>query len=111
MQIRAKREEFLDALYWSQSTVERRNTMPILANVLVETHGNRIRLTGTDLEVGVRASLNGEILVSGSVTVDARKLYEIVRELSEEFVDVKRLDNDRVEIQSGKSVFKMVGLD
>ena len=111
MQIRAKREEFLEALYWTQSTVERRNTMPILANVLVETHGNRIRLTATDLEVGVRASLNGEILTSGSVTVDARKLYEIVRELSEEFVDLKRLDNDRVEIQSGKSVFKMVGLD
>ncbi len=111
MQIRAKREEFLDALYWTQSTVERRNTMPILANVLVETHGNRIRLTATDLEVGVRAALNGEILTSGSVTVDARKLYEIVRELSEEFVDLKRLDNDRVELQSGKSVFKMVGLD
>lgn len=111
MQIRAKREEFLNALYWSQSTVERRNTMPILANVLVETQGNRIRLTGTDLEVSVRASLNGEILTSGSVTVDARKLYEIVRELSEEFIDLKRLDNDRVEIQSGKSVFKMVGLD
>ncbi len=111
MQIRAKREVFLDALYWSQSTVERRNTMPILANVLVETHGDRIRLTGTDLEVGVRASLDGEIIAAGSVTVDARKLYEIVRELAEEFIDLKRLDNDRVEIQSGKSVFKMVGLD
>ena len=111
MEIRAKREEFLSALYWTQSTVERRNTMPILANVLVETHANRIRLTATDLEVSVRASLNGEILTSGRVTVDARKLYEIVRELSEETLELKRLDNDRVEIQSGKSVFKMVGLD
>jgi len=111
MEIRAKREDFLSALYWTQSTVERRNTMPILANVLVETHANRIRLTATDLEVGVRASLNGEILTSGRVTVDARKLYEIVRELSEETLELKRLENDRVEIQSGKSVFKMVGLD
>ncbi len=111
MEIRARREDFLSALYWTQSTVERRNTMPILANVLVETHANRIRLTATDLEVGVRASLNGEIVTSGRVTVDARKLYEIVRELSEEMVELKRLDNDRVEIHSGKSVFKMVGLD
>ncbi len=111
MEIRARREDFLSALYWTQSTVERRNTMPILANVLVETHANRVRLTATDLEVGVRASLNGEIITSGRVTVDARKLYEIVRELSEEMVELKRLDNDRVEIQSGKSVFKMVGLD
>lgn len=111
MEIRAKREDFLSALYWTQSTVERRNTMPILANVLVETHANRIRLTATDLEVGVRSSLDGEIVTSGRVTVDAKKLYEIVRELSEETLELKRLDNDRVEIQSGKSVFKMVGLD
>jgi DNA polymerase-3 subunit beta len=111
MEIRAKREEFLSALYWTQSTVERRNTMPILANVLVETHANRVRLTATDLEVGVRASLDGEIITAGRVTVDARKLYEIVRELSEETLELQRLDNDRVEIRSGKSVFKMVGLD
>lgn len=111
MEIRARREDFLNALSRTQGTVERRNTMPILANVLVETHANRIRVTATDLEVGVRASLGGEIVTAGRVTVDARKLYEIVRELSEEMIELKRLDNDRVEIQSGKSVFKMVGLD
>lgn len=111
MEIRAKREEFLGALSRIQGTVERRNTMPILANVLIETHTNRIRVTATDLEVGVRASLNGEIVTAGRVTVDARKLFEIVRELSEETIELQRLDNDRVEIRSGKSVFKMVGLD
>ena len=111
MEIRAKRDDFLNALSRIQGTVERRNTMPILANVLIETHTNRIRVTATDLEVGVRASLDGEIVTSGRVTVDARKLYEIVRELSEDHIELKRLDNDRVEIQSGKSVFKMVGLD
>ncbi len=111
MEIRAKREDFLSALSRAQGTVERRNTMPILANVLIETHTNRIRVTATDLEVGVRASLNGEIVTAGRVTVDARKLFEIVRELSEETIELQRLDNDRVEIRSGKSVFKMVGLD
>ncbi|MCY4443006.1 MAG: DNA polymerase III subunit beta [Deltaproteobacteria bacterium] len=111
MEIRARREDFLSALSRTQGTVERRNTMPILANVLIETHTNRIRVTATDLEVGVRASLNGEIVTSGRVTVDARKLYEIVRELSEEMIELQRLENDRVEIRSGKSVFKMVGLD
>ncbi len=111
MEIRARREDFLGALSRTQGTVERRNTMPILANVLIETHTNRIRVTATDLEVGVRASLNGEIVTSGRVTVDARKLFEIVRELSEETIELQRLDNDRVEIRSGKSVFKMVGLD
>ena len=111
MEIKARREDFLSALSRIQGTVERRNTMPILANVLIETHASRIRVTATDLEVGVRASLDGEIVTSGRVTVDARKLYEIVRELSEEMIELKRLENDRVEIRSGKSVFKMVGLD
>lgn len=111
MHIKTKREDLSSALYWTQSTVERRNTMPILANVLVETHANRIRLTATDLEVGVRAAFDGEIVTSGRITVDAKKLYEIVRELSGDAIELKRLENDRVEIQCGKSVFKMVGLD
>ena len=111
MHIKAKREDLASALYWTQSTVERRNTMQILSNVLVETHANRVRLTATDLEVGVRAALDGEIVTSGRITVDARKLYEIVRELSDDAIELKRLENDRVEIQSGKSVFRMVGLD
>lgn len=111
MEIRARREDFLGALSRIQGTVERRNTMPILANVLIETHTNRIQVTATDLEVGVRVSLKGDIEVVGSVTVDARKLFEIVREMSEETVELKRFGNDRVEIRSGKSVFRMVGLD
>lgn len=111
MEIKAKREDFLVALSRTQGTVERHNPMPILANVLIETHTDRIRVTTTDLEVGVRASFNGEIVTSGRVTVDARKLYEIVRELSEEMMELKGLENDRVELRSGKSVFRMVGLD
>ncbi len=111
MEIKATREDFLSALSRIQGTVERRNTMPILANVLIETHTNRIRVTATDLEVGVRASLNGDIVTAGRVTVDARKLFEIVRELSDEMIELQRLENDRVEIRSGKSVFRMVGLD
>jgi len=80
MEFKAKREDFLTALYWTQSTVERRTTMPILANVLIELHNGNTRVTATDLEVGVRAKLNGEILQEGAVTLNAKKLYEIVRE-------------------------------
>ena len=111
MELKAKQEDFVQALYWAQSTVERRNTMPILANVLIECHGGAIRLTATDLEIGVRAKLEGEILSEGRVTLNAKKLYEIVREAPEETVYLRRLENEWVEIKSGKSVFKMVGLD
>ena len=54
MEIKAKRGDLLATLYWTQSIVERRNTMPILANVLIEAQKNDIRVTATDLEVGVR---------------------------------------------------------
>jgi DNA polymerase-3 subunit beta len=111
MRIKAKREIFLDALYWTQSTVERRNTMPILANVLVEAGDGTVRLTATDLEVGVRASLDAEVLDDGKVTANAKKLYEIVRELSEPTLELAGLKNHWVEVKSGKSVFKIVGLD
>lgn len=111
MEIKAKRGDFLATLYWTQGIVERRNTMPILANVLIESSKGNIYLTATDLEVGVRGRLDGEVSHEGTITVNAKKLYEIVREAPEEILQVKRLDNDWVEIKSGKSVFKIVGID
>ncbi|NIO07083.1 MAG: DNA polymerase III subunit beta [Deltaproteobacteria bacterium] len=111
MEFKVKREAFLNALYWTQSTVERRTTMPILANVLIEFQKGNTRVTATDLEVGVRAKMDGEIVEEGAVTLNAKKLYEIVRESGGETIQLKRLENDWVEIKSGKSVFKMVGLD
>jgi DNA polymerase-3 subunit beta len=111
MELKAKREELLATLYWTQGIVERRNTMPILANVLIESHKGKIHLTATDLEVGVRGKLDGEVSQEGMVTVNAKKLYEIVREAPAETLLLKRLENEWVEIKSGKSVFKIVGID
>ena len=111
MEIKAKRGDLLATLYWTQSIVERRNTMPILANVLLESQKKDIRVTATDLEVGVRGNVEGHVVKDGSVTVNAKKLYEIVREVPNEQVHLKRLENDWVEIRSGKSIFKIVGMD
>ena len=111
MEIKAKRGDLLAMLYWTQSIVERRNTMPILANVLIESQEGAIHVTATDLEVGVRGKVDGEIAKDGTVTVNAKKLYEIIREVPSEQVQVKRLENEWVEIKSGKSVFKIVGMD
>src|SRR6185369_11829774 len=111
MEFRAKKIDLLGALYWTQGIVERRNTMPILANVLIESRKGGIHLTATDLEVGIRGKLEGEVVHEGVVTVGAKKLYEIVREAPEETLQLKRLENEWVEIRSGKSLFKIVGLD
>lgn len=111
MEFKANREDFLAALFWTQGIVERRNTMPILSNVLIEALKGNIRVTATDLEVGVRGKFEGEVSREGMVTLNARKLYEIVREAPEDKLQLKRLENEWVEIKSGKSVFKIVGLD
>jgi DNA polymerase-3 subunit beta len=111
MEIKAKRDNLLATLYWTQSIVERRNTMPILANVLIESRKGEIRLTATDLEVGIRGVVEGEVVREGIVSVNAKKLYEIVRELPEEQLQLKRLENEWVEIRSGRSLFKIVGMD
>jgi len=111
MEIKAKRGDLLAALYWTQSIVERRNTMPILANVLIECEKGAIRVTATDLEVGIRGEVDGQIIKEGTVTVNAKKLYEIIREVPDEQIHLKRLENEWVEIRSGKSIFKIVGMD
>src|SRR5437879_12024592 len=103
METKAKRGDLLATLYWTQSIVERRNTMPILANVLIECQRGEIRLTATDLEVGVRGHVDGEVAKEGTVTVNAKKLYEIIREVPTEQVQLKRLENDWVEIKSDRS--------
>jgi DNA polymerase-3 subunit beta len=111
MEIKAKRDSLLAALYWTQSIVERRNTMPILANVLFEAGKGSVRVTATDLEVGVRGEVDGDVTREGTVTVNAKKIYEIIREVPNEQVQLKRLENEWVEIRSGRSVFKIVGID
>lgn len=111
MEFKATKGDLLAALYWTQSIVERRNTMPILANVLIECQRSDIHVTATDLEVGVRAELDGDVVREGTITVNAKKLYEIIREVPTEQVQVRRLENDRVEIKSGRSVFKIVGIE
>jgi DNA polymerase-3 subunit beta len=88
MKFTIEKSEFQRGLGRIQSIVEKRNTMPILANALLEVSGKgkegSLELGATDLEVGIRSSHPCEVSKAGSLTVSARKLHEIVRELPEE---------------------------
>jgi len=94
-----------------------RNTLPILANVLIKATENNIQLTATDLEVGIKYNVQGEIITPGSITVPAKKLTDIVRELpalanSGEPAKVRltTLSNDRIEINCENAKFRILGL-
>jgi DNA polymerase III subunit beta len=110
MHLNIDKEIFLKALARVQGVVEKRNTIPILANVLIEAEHSAIHLTATDLEVGMRASYPATVLNPGRITVSAKKLFEITKELPEKEVSFKSRENCWIEIKCGKSVFNIVGL-
>src|SRR5687767_12314032 len=83
MELVVRKNDLLRELQLFQGIVERKNTIPILANVLMEANGNEVRFLATDLEVALRSRCTASVAKSGSVTLPAKKLYEIVKSLPE----------------------------
>ena len=107
MRISLTREALLEELQILQGIVEKRNTMPILANILVEVSDKAVELMGTDLEVGLKTGLEAEISRSGSLTVNGKKFFEIVRAIPEGEKVVLDQKNDKIEIKAGNAEFKL----
>lgn len=111
MEIKIDKGNLYDGLAWVQSVVERKTTMPILSNVLIEAKGSSVTLTATDLEVGVVGNLKAEVLTAGRMTVPAKGLYDVVKELPDQKILLKKGQNNWMEIECWKSHFKLVGMD
>jgi len=111
MEVSVRREELMRGLYRVQGVVERRNTVPILGNVLIEPAGDGIALSATNMEIGLRGTVPAQVKKKGTVTVNARKLYEIVREVTAEDVILKAGASGWVDLLAGRSRFKIVSLD
>jgi DNA polymerase-3 subunit beta len=110
MQMTMKRDALLRALQRVQGVVERRNTMPMLSHVLIDARGTSATMFATDLELGLRGQYEAQVQEAGQVTVSARKLYEIVRELAAEEVRLVSTDHKQVRLEAGKSRFQMMTL-
>lgn len=110
MEVQVDRDAFLRGLQLVHNIVEPRQTMPILANVLVEADGDVARLTATDLEVGVRVSVPARVSAPGAVTISARKLLEIVKELPLAPLALKVQENAWVALRCGGASYKLVGM-
>ena len=110
MEVVLNRDAFLKGLQMVQNIVEPRQTLPILANVLLETDGESVRLTATDLEVGARVSVPARIVGKGAITVSARKLAEIVKELPAADLHLVVKDNASVALRCGTASYKLVGM-
>ena len=110
MEITVSRQELVKELTATQSVVERKTTIPILSNFLIEAEGDRLNITATDLDQAIRTSAAAKVKKAGACTIPARKLYDYVKLLPEGDISIKLLENHWVQIRSGRSNTKMVGM-
>ena len=110
MEINVSKADLLKELTATQGVVERKTTIPILSNFLFEASGDRLSITATDLDLSLRTSTSAKVKKEGSCTVPARKLYDYVKLLGDGEISIKLLENHWVQIRSGRSNTKMVGM-
>jgi DNA polymerase-3 subunit beta len=110
MKLTASRDDLLAPLQSVIGVVERRQTMPILANVLLSAHDNRLSVTGTDLEVELVATTNMTVQQNGAITVPGRKLLDIFRALPEKTNVTLSTEGERLTLRGGRSRFTLSSL-
>lgn len=113
MKLEIERADLQRGLARLQAIVEKRNSMPILANVLLTADKEKgtLELAATDLEVGVRGVHPAKVQKGGSLTASARKLFDIVKELPDEPVQLTATSNAYLELRCGRARFSLAGTD
>jgi DNA polymerase-3 subunit beta len=111
MEFVIKQNVLKEELGFVQGIVEKKSTIPVLSNILIESIGeNTIRFVGTDLDVTIRCEADADIKQSGSMCIQARKLFDIVRLLGDADVHFKKEENEWVKLTCGKSNFRLAGV-
>src|SRR6267154_167174 len=111
MELVVQKSDLLNELLVTQGVVERKSTIHILSSFLLEaTDNQRLLITATDLENSLRTFCPAKVIQAGSCTIPARKLYDYVRLLPDGEIRLKLLENHWLQIRSGRSNTKMVGM-
>ncbi len=110
MKLEIDKRDLLSLIGKTQNIVEKRNTMPILINVLLEADQNNLKVFATDLEVSLTDQIKAQVHQSGKVAVSAKSLFEIAKELSEGMITLIKKDNNWLEIKQGRYTSKIVGI-
>lgn len=110
MKLIVSKDELMKGLQMVVPVIGNKISLPILSNILVETQDQKIKLTATDLETGIVCFIKGEIVEEGAITIPAKKFAEIVKEITEENIEIKTTDNS-INIKTKKSKFTLAGID
>ncbi len=109
-EVTVNKDDLLKELSVTQGVVERKSTVPILSSFLLHGMQNALLITATDLDLSLRTLCPAQVKAPGSCTIPARKFYEYVRLLREGELSIKLLENNWIQIRSGRSNTKMVGM-
>ncbi len=110
MRFTISREKLQEGLNAVSASIPTKTTLPVLANILVETTDRGIRLSGTDLDIAVSTEVAADVETPGAVTIPAKKLSELARELPPAPVKIAALGEQRITLECGRSKFKLLGL-
>ena len=104
------RDSLLRAIGAQQNITSKKGNLAILANVLVEVEQDKIVLTGTDLEIGLKQTVPAEVFAPGTLTLPSKKLFEVARESSSPFITFQEREKNWVDITAGSSLYKLAGM-
>jgi DNA polymerase III subunit beta len=110
MEFSVSKSELLKELTLSQGVVEKKTTIPVLSNLLIEAEGTTLRISATDLDLGIRCGCPSKVKKEGAGTIPAKRVFEIVRSLPEAEIRFKVLENHWVQVTCERSSFKLVGM-
>src|ERR1043165_6446943 len=110
MEFAVSKSDLVRELGLTQGVVERKTTIPILSNILLETDGDKIWLTATDLELGIRCACPARVKKEGAGTIPARRLLDYVRLLPDADVQVKLAENQWASFVCGRSRTRIAGM-
>lgn len=110
MELTVGKADLQKELQLCQGVVEKRSTIPILSNVLLKAVDGRLQIAATDLDVTILSSCAARVTTPGGVTIEAKRLFDIVRSLPDEDVHITLQDNNSVQIDSGTAKFRLLGL-
>jgi len=110
MKISCSRDALLSGIQSTQSIVSTKGALPILLNVLIETEGNAVFLSTTDLEMGIKCKVEAKVKKNGGTTLPAKKLLSIVRDFPGDVIEINVTENNIATIASKMDNFKIMGL-
>src|SRR5437764_9857757 len=110
MELTVAKADLQKELQLCQGVVEKRSTIPILSNVLLKAADGKLQIAATDLDVTILSACEARVTTPGGVTIEARRLFDVIRSLPDEDVHVMLQENNSLLVESGTAKFRLLGL-